>query len=345
MFIKRTVGLFGLLILIFNCGCTNTNTAGSSTKPSEKLPAATVSNTNEDIITKIPVPILKIIGQNQNKEYKSLTNEDIKDIDLLFLYRDSFIKNWDNPDTEYDFSFLTKLNRLTQLTSEVRFKDYSVLNRCYNLKSLCLSNINDEDISKLTGLDSLLEFSIGGSKLSSLDFMAKYKNVRYLSIRGMTGFPAVDVLNGSMFLNNVYASNLNLEKLGLNGDDIASINVLKSAFYLHLNDNNIEEISDFPDAPYLDTLDLSGNPIKSINIPAEKAPNLKTLYLRNTDIEDLNLLKGFDNLTEINLSNTKVKRIAPLKKFRNLKLIEVDVKNIEDISFFNGTGVQVHQEI
>jgi internalin A len=90
---------------------------------------------------------------------------------------------------------------------------------------------------------------------------------------------------------------------------------------------------------------LSGNPVVCINIPIEKAPNLKTLFLRDTNIEDLTKLQGLDNLTEINLTNTKVTNIAPLKKFKNLKLIEIDPDKVKEVDVFDGTEVRIRKEI
>lgn len=345
-----TVILFVLIgslsILLHGCSDYKSKVDGNlDTSLTTTKTTAVSTSSNSNIITQIPEPILRIIGQHINKKYKSLTEEDIKNIDSLYLYRDSFISNGDNPDMEYDLSFLPELHNLAHFASEVRLKDYSVLERCYHLISLALSRINDEDASKLADrLDNLLELSIGSSNLSSLDFIEKHDKVSYLSISNMPDFPIVDVLNSSMFLNKVYAPNLSLSRMNLKGEDIGLIKKFKSVHRLYLNDNDIGQISNFPDALNLETLDLSGNPVVCINIPIEKVPNLKTLILRDTNIEDLTKLQGLDNLAEINLTNTKVTNIAPLKKFKNLKLIEIDPDKVKGVDVFDGTEVQIRKE-
>jgi len=331
-----------ITITVIFYGCSTEKSSKDKNIGTSDTPAVSTSlpgNTDENIIEKYPAALLKFIGESLNKDYRSLTPDDFRRVDSLDFNIKKFIEHGDNPDLVYDFTILTHLPNLNNVTIEnIKIKDYSVLNKC-PLTFISFCNLTDNDTAKFRGWRGASNIGISKSSISNLNFLEDCQVLSSLSIVDMPDFPLVDVLNSDFFLKKASLQALCLENMSITGEDIASIHQLKWINRLLLLDNKIENIIDFPDAPSLETLELLYNPIKSINIPVDKVPKLKMLDLQCTDIEDLNQIKGLDNMEWICLLNTKVKSVAPLKRFKKLKRIIVDSRNINDIDEFKGTGV------
>lgn len=132
---------------------------------------------------------------------------------------------------------------------------------------------------------------------------------------------------------------INLQMLGLRGNQISSIDALKNLTnlkQLSLGNNKISDISVLKDLVNLQILDLgeyynSYNQISNIDV-LKNLTNLKQLSLSGNQLKDISVLKNLVNLQSIDLSYNEVSNISALKNLTNLKQLNLANNKISDIS-------------
>jgi len=118
-----------------------------------------------------------------------------------------------------------------------------------------------------------------------------------------------ELIKGSLSYNNP----LGERELDLRGHKIPAIEnlgVAKDQECLDLTDNNLAQLNNFPTSPRLQTLLCAQNRIVTLaeNLP-KSLPNLHTLVLTQNNVAelaDLDVLKGFANLTYVTLMGNPV---------------------------------------
>lgn len=312
------------------------------------------STEQEDLLYgKYPAPILRLISDSLMmdetsgvaKDYTELTRSDLEKVKTIGYWR----MKGDYPDygyygfkagTEYDFSILLDMPNLTSLDlrigSGIRMKDYSVLTKLENLKSLQLSSISDDDIKYITGLTSLTNLTISGSSITNINFL---KDLKQLTSFWLVNTPDVHDLQPLSYLPEL--NMLSISKIGLTEEGLKGIPALDMLKRLQICDNNIQKITEFPKMKSLTTLVLDDNPLTDVSIPQGTLPNLKSLSLNNTKISDLNNLRGVEGIEEIFIRNTLINTISPLKDYKNLKSIYVNRDSYQDLSELDGRNINI----
>ncbi|GEC88712.1 leucine-rich repeat domain-containing protein [Brevibacillus brevis] len=176
--------------------------------------------------------------------------------------------------------------------------DLSVLSKMKKLKNLSLNKINAKDYLFLKDLNELEYLSITGFREDQL--------------------PA---LNNSKLIS-----------LSLDEGDLSSLRILensKSVTQLSIRNNKINDLS-FIQLPNLTFLDVSNNPIPSINFVKE-LPNLVRLQIMNAPITDIAAVQYTPKLNYLDIRGTKVTSIHPLINLEELAILLVDRKSIRDL--------------
>jgi Leucine Rich repeats (2 copies) len=163
--------------------------------------------------------------------------------------------------------------------------DLSVLSKMKKLKNLSLNKINVKDYLFLKDLNEL----------------------EYLSITGFREDQLL-ALNSSKLIS-----------LSLDEGDLSNLKILqnsKSLKHLSIRNNKIKDLS-FIQLPNLTFLDVSNNPITSINFVKE-LPNLVRLQIMNAPITDIAAVQYTPKLNYLDIRGTKVTSIHPLIKLEEL---------------------------
>lgn len=327
-------------------GCTTKNTGledGTSTN-SESIK-------DELLYGKYPEPILIAIGENNSvkKNYKELTMNDLEKVKSLSFEREfnkEFVatKYGFKENEEYDFSIILEMPNLESLsidfgTNKIRLKDYSILKKLNNLKNLAISNIHDSDVDNINEFKSLERLKVSNSDITNIEFLEDLLQLKLFSLEHCYKIRNFEALK---FLKNI--EQINLWNLNITERELSTIPGIPTLTSLSLIGNNLTNITSFPVFKNLNYLIIENNPLKSINIPSDNLPKLKSLYISDTLISDANEIKGMDTIEEINIKNTKITKVAEFKKYKNLKFINATLANIEDKDSLNGTNIWINEE-
>lgn len=175
----------------------------------------------------------------------------------------------------------------------------------------------------LSGLTHLEKLDLLDIDPSSLDPLAKLKNLRWLFLSGDN---AHDI--------NALSALVNLEHLDLTMhgvSDIAPLSKLNKLKQLHIHCRNVHDISPLQHLEQLERLELMSTPIRDIR-PLRALINLRTLDLSATLVEDVSALSKLHKLQNLSLWKTPVKDLSPLSSLEDLRTLELDDTNVEDLS-------------
>ncbi|HDR3887268.1 TPA: leucine-rich repeat domain-containing protein [Bacillus cereus] len=125
----------------------------------------------------------------------------------------------------------------------------------------------------------------------------------------------------------------NLEKLTLresNVTDIAVISELRHLKYLDLSSNPIESIQPVSKLENLDMLFLRDNKIADLT-PLSQMKKIKILDLIGNNIKDLTPLFTVLSLEEVYLANNQISNLSGIEKLKNVKLLWIGNNKISDV--------------
>ncbi|MGG1167847.1 leucine-rich repeat domain-containing protein [Bacillus mycoides] len=125
----------------------------------------------------------------------------------------------------------------------------------------------------------------------------------------------------------------NLEKLTLresNVTDISVISELRHLKYLDLSSNPIESIQPVSKLENLDMLFLRDNKIADLT-PLSQMKKIKTLDLIGNNIKDLTPLFTVSSLKEVYLANNQISNLSGIEKLKNVKLLWIGNNKISDV--------------
>ncbi|MGG5795261.1 leucine-rich repeat domain-containing protein [Bacillus nitratireducens] len=125
----------------------------------------------------------------------------------------------------------------------------------------------------------------------------------------------------------------NLEKLTLresNVTDISVISGLRHLKYLDLSSNPIESIQPVSKLENLDMLFLRDNKIADLT-PLSQMKKIKILDLIGNNIKDLTPLFTMLSLEEVYLANNQISNLSGIEKLKNVKLLWIGNNKISDV--------------
>lgn len=265
------------------------------------------------------------------KDEKDISNDDISQIDTLYLSEittlkdlkkftgltalsvsDSEISKWDyiyplklntlelwNNDGIVDISKLD-LSELTSFTVMGDMQNISALADAPNLSALTVWNNGSTDFSFLKDIDSLTYLEIVNSNLTDISFVKNMNNLTYLS------------LSGNMI------------------EDISPLENKMGISYLDLHHNKINDISPLYNIIDLQELDLSENAIKDIS-PLENLTGLVSVNLSNNNIQDISPMSSLRFLAYADISANRITSVAPLADIESLQELSAAKNAITDV--------------
>ena len=144
---------------------------------------------------------------------------------------------------------------------------------------------------------------------------------------------------------------LNLISLNLNDNRIEKIhnlNKLANLEKLHLNNNQLTEISGLESLINLKVLSLGSNKIKEIKNISHLV-NLEDLFIEGNRIKKIEGLNAFQNLRRLNLSYNRIRKIEGLSHLKNLYSLFLgsnrikSIENLEKLENLNRLGLSANR--
>ena len=306
---------------------------------------------DKSLYGKYPDAILKAISEKKeiNKSYRDLTTDDLAKAKIFYFEReydkDYIDKKYGlEQGKTYDFSILGKMPNLRNIYfhygNEIHVKSYDFLKDLKNLEILTVENIDDNDIKYIKNIKSLKYLDIFDSKITSIDFL---KNLSQLEMLHIDGTPTINDYGPLKYLKNTHS--IMLTNNDITDERFSTIPDLNTVTSLDLSKNNINTIFRFPLLPNLEALQLSSNNIKSLDLSSAHISKLEGLYIDDTDISDINDIKGADSIEYINLLDTKINRLSPLNDYKNLETIYVNKSNIIDMDQLKNKNIKIYNSL
>ncbi|SCB86553.1 leucine-rich repeat domain-containing protein [Bacillus mycoides] len=140
---------------------------------------------------------------------------------------------------------------------------------------------------------------------------------------------------------------INLEKLTLresNVTDISFISELRHLKYLDLSSNPIESIQPVSKLENLDMLFLRDNKIADLT-PLSQMKKIKILDLIGNNIKDLTPLFTVLSLEEVYLANNQISNLSGIEKLKNVKLLWIGNNKISDVEPISKMSSLIELEI
>jgi len=211
-------------------------------------------------------------------------------------------------------SGLTKMKYL-YLWQNFNLADLSSLAAMTNLRYLQVFDCNITDIGVVSNFTKLEGLSLGNNLISNISPVNDINTLKYLSVSNndISNIYAVADINGllELDLSDNYISDINalsgltnIVKLKLHYNNITDINALKALTklqYLYLSYNvDIRDINALKDMNSLVELTLTDVNLTDIS-PLADVNQIKYLWLGLNQIEDINALTNYNQLTRLNL--------------------------------------------
>ena len=223
-----------------------------------------------------------------------------------------------------------KMNKLILLIWSIlishKLSDDSLMS-CLDLKDSGLINLNVMDLNRTNNLTKLI---LSFNKITNIDLLAKFKNLKYIDLSHNKLIRNIDSL----------AMLVDLEYLDLSSNRIITLNslqYLKNLTTLKINYNQIVTIDNFiQHAINMNYLDLTANRIQKISdYLINKLSNLKTLYLSKNSITNIKINNNSSNLNVIRLDYNQIDELSTIELPFSLE--EIDLSN-NNIRLFNLNG-------
>ncbi len=192
------------------------------------------------------------------------------------------------------------------------------LSRLAIFKKLVKLNLSSNGMDSLTipSFPDLKELNISDNHIHDISVLGQFQNLEklnlsYTNIHSLSGIEKLKNLEDlSMYNTNItdYAPLFQLPKLytlginNYNGEDMSKISGLKSIKYLVISFGYLKSLKGIDQLNTLEYIDLSGNAMADYS-PLYKLPNLKTLIIRNSGMDD-----SMFAFIQKNMPNTKLSK-------------------------------------
>ncbi|MBS9366017.1 InlB B-repeat-containing protein [Listeria welshimeri] len=224
-----------------------------------------------------------IISQNELDTLTILNggNKNIKSIEGI-QYLNNLVKIDLN---ENDISNINNLAGLTNLKNlnlgeNLQLKDITALSGLTTLTNFTVGSLELSDISALSNLANLTDLWIASPKLSNISALSNLTNLESLTVR------ISPISDFSPVANLINLRNLVLDQDGLKDSDLIYLNNLTKLTELSLIDNNISDIRSLVNLTNLTSLSLDDNQIKDISSLSGLANNLSYLNISGQNINN-----------------------------------------------------------
>ncbi len=202
-----------------------------------------------------------------------------------------------------DLSPLKFFRRLTSLAlPDNKVKDISILKHLTKLKELNLSGNPVSDLSALKDLKHLEDLDLRKTQVTDLSILNNIKTLESLSYGYLKNIDTIDI--------SQIKDLTNLEYLGLGDLKIKNFHLINN--FINLESFNtprsitVQDMNSLTKLKKLTRLDL-GDAKFITNIDfILNFPNMKHLFLNNTSIKDISILKKLPHLNILNVSGTQV---------------------------------------
>ncbi len=169
-------------------------------------------------------------------------------------------------------------------------------------------------------------------ELTSLRTLALDSNM----IRNTSALGKLTLLDDLSLRNNYDYSKK--KKVAWNFDFIRQLRNLKRLDLSNNSDNLKLHSIAWENLEQLEELELSdnGRGLNLASIPWEKLHNLKKLTIRNSQLTDIEALKGASSLEILDLSRNAIQSISALAELKNLNYLDLSMNKIRDFSPLSG---------
>jgi Leucine-rich repeat (LRR) protein len=277
----------------------------------------------------IAVIVFSALGQEQKPD--PFSEAIIRKVAARVLSNESNIHKEPNDLTDEDFSKITELRLgLSQVSSSLtspsqELADIKILEKCSNLKTLRLENINYPKQAIPIWMEILSKFGIYDLKKRFTIDLRPIENLHSLQLLQIYNVPVKNIkpLTGLTNLQRLFLENLQLS-------DLKPLKELKNLKILALNDSKVSDLEPLKDLVSLQNLFLDGTQVSDLE-PLKGLKSLDTLIVSKTLITDLEPLKDMVTLRQLFVYNSQVSNLEPIKGLVNLQSLYISgCNNISD---------------
>ncbi|MGH1384231.1 COR domain-containing protein [Kordia sp.] len=237
---------------------------------------------------------IDFIKNLSNLKHLNLNSNKIKNVDILKEFKKLKTLNLSNNVDIDDYSSLSKLKNLTDISLEMSsVKNYDFLSELFLLEKLNLGHSMIKDITFLESLKELRELDLSFNDLKNVSILKNLKKIEKLDISNNE----IDNFQFLESLKNLYSLNISFSDIS----DFTFLSNIKKVKKLFLSHSNIKNINFLSQLKNLSILHLDHNEIKDVN-PISGLTSLKNLRINNNQIEKIPL-SLFNNLKTYNISN------------------------------------------
>ena len=237
-----------------------------------------------------------------------------------------------------NFPSITELNLSG---NEIENNDVSKLTNLQTLTNLDLSSNKISDITPIMDLTNLKILDLEYNQISNIDMLTNKNKLVWLEILDLSG-NQISTINNSLELIKLYDLDLGYNQLS-NVAIIEKLSNLTNLNKLTLSGNQITVInqdvenSTISKLKNLEYLYLSNNNMSDISKISylNKIPNLSYLYLDWNNLQDISYVKSLENLIYLDLEDNKISNIDCLSdetKLTKLENLDLGYNNIETIN-------------
>jgi len=303
--------------------------------------------------------------------------KNLSDLQYLSFLENLTIESFDG----YDFSFLSSLNNLTQLSisnTAVSQDALETIAQLPQLQHLTLNNCSLSGIKPLEDAHKLLSLDLSNNALRSLDALRSLVDLQNLNLShnaisnlgalsGLKSLTSLDVsynavttlspITALTSLKSLYAAYNTISDLGqferltglthlsLENNQLSNIDPLAyctKLSELNIASNSIKDISVLSNHLMLTVLDFSFNEVKALpDFSAECT--LVTISGSNNQLSSLDQLGGLPNLNTVNMDyNTKISSVKALAKCPVLIEVNVYGTKVKDVSMLTEQNIIVN---
>jgi internalin A len=255
----------------------------------------------------------------------------IRKVAARVLSNESNIHKEPNDLNDEDFAKISEIRLgLSQVSSSLtspsqELADIKILEKCSNLKTLRLENINYPKQAIPIWMEILSKFGIYDLKKRFTIDLRPIENLHSLQLLQIYNVPVKNIkpLSGLTNLQRLFLENSQVS-------DIKSLKGLINLNILSLNDSKVSNLEPLKDLVNLQSLFLDATKVSDLE-PLKGLKSLDTLIASNTLITDIEPLKNMSTLRQLFIHKTQVSDLEPIKGLVNLKSLYISgCNNISD---------------
>ena len=234
-----------------------------------------------------------------------------------------------------DMESLTGYLDLSLYNTGIYLDSLEGLRYATNIGQLYLTNNNISDISELSYLTQLTWLEINMNNIQDISYIVNLTNLQGLNISN-NPINTITSLQNLKLLKVLRMRNISDNLINLELFSLKSLNNIET---LDLSGNGIKSITNngeslLPNLSILLSLGLSKNQIQSISL-LSNLQKIIYLYLDNNDISDITAISNKYTITSLYLSYNKINNLSTIATLYNLKNLYMDNNGVSDLSLLS----------